>query len=232
MGWVLCPTGSCSCSAARGSPVPRVSAPTEDRTATKDWTWDTGSLRTVTTNNPEAGCVLGEPERTPRKWETICNSSRNSVQPGCQVSRENNDPSPQARPWHRLCRARALPALPQPGCGYPGRRQRVPGTRAEPAVAWPAAQGTRTGARSGACTDERSHAEKEEILYLSRRAAVERGPERRGLCKSRAAAAKVEVEENKSTCCQDLRVHHQCLRDEYQGFSKRETELLQQKRLF
>lgn len=55
---------------------------------------------------------------------------------------------------------------------------------------------------------------------------MEWGPERRVLCKSCGAAAKVEVAETKSTCCQDLRVYHQRFRDGYQGFAKREIVLL------
>lgn len=78
---------------------------------------------------------------------------------------------------------------------------RYPKDVSEPGVVCLAGEWWSHRCHKQSCTNKRTHAEKEEILFLSCSGV---GPGGRALRKSRGAAAKVQEAENKSTCCQDF----------------------------
>lgn len=80
-----------------GNPVPQLGPPREDKVATKDLTRDTGSLGTVTKNNPKADCALERARAHSQEMENNLQLQQKICEPGCRVSRENNDPSPRGQ---------------------------------------------------------------------------------------------------------------------------------------
>lgn len=79
----------------RGSPVPQHGPSRLGRAATKVPRQRKAPGNCQQKITPRQAARWREPEHTPRKWKTICNSSRKCVQPGCGVSRENNDQRPR-----------------------------------------------------------------------------------------------------------------------------------------